>query len=156
MISVTYLILFNPTGQFFFGTNQPINDHQCPSFVSASWFYFVGRRGRCVKRGRGKIYFYELLMALYFIFLAPPAERQRSFSNADLSVFRLSVCLPICAPVRPSRLRGGGGRLSRKRFSNFLFLWGDMELVWGDINHIYFNIKLPIKNTNELPKYGFA
>ena len=32
-------------------------------------------------------------------FLAPPAEKQRSFSNADLCVVRLSV--------RPSRLRAG-------------------------------------------------
>ena len=34
-------------------------------------------------------------------FLAPPAERQRSFSNAELSVVRLSVYLS----VRPSRLK---------------------------------------------------
>ena len=118
MISVTYLILFHPTGQIVFGTNQPINDHQCPSVVSASWFYFVGRRGRCVKRGRGKTYFYELLMALYFYFLAPPAERQRSFSNADLSVVpvRLSFCLSVRLSVRHDC---GGRGLSRKRFSNF-------------------------------------
>ena len=55
--------------------------------------------------------------------------QQRSFSNAELSVVRLSV--------RPSRLRGGGGRergQSQKRFSNFSFL--GMELLWDDINHI--------------------
>ena len=55
-------------------------------------------------------------LILYFnaSFLAPPAERQRSFSNTDLSVVRLSVRLSVC----PSRLRGGRG-LSQKRFSNF-------------------------------------
>ena len=41
-------------------------------------------------------------------FLAPPAERQRRFSNADLSVVRLSV-----------RQDWGGRGLSQKRFSNF-------------------------------------
>ena len=35
-------------------------------------------------------------------FLAPPAERQRSFSNAELSVVRLSVRLSVCPSVRPS------------------------------------------------------
>ena len=39
------------------------------------------------------------------LFLAPPAERQRSFSNTDSSVVRPSV--------RPGR------GLSQKRFSNF-------------------------------------
>ena len=47
-------------------------------------------------------------------FLAPPAERQPSFSNTDLSVVRLSVRLSVCLSfrlsVRPSRLRGGRGR----------------------------------------------
>ena len=36
MISVTYLILFHPTGQNNSETNQPIN------VISASWFYFGG------------------------------------------------------------------------------------------------------------------
>ena len=48
-------------------------------------------------------------------FLAPPTEMQQSFSNANLSVLRLSVCM--------SRLRGGGGGgvggISQKCFSNF-------------------------------------
>ena len=48
-------------------------------------------------------------------FLAPPAERQRSFSNTDLSVVRLSVC----PSVRPSVKIEGGRGLSQKRFSNF-------------------------------------
>ena len=123
------LILFHPTGQFFFGTNQPINDHQCPSVVSASWFYFVGRRGRCVKRGRGKTYFYELLMVLYFYFLAPPAERQRRFSNADLSVCRPSVRLSVCLSVR----QDWGGRGSAS--VTFLLFWHG-AFFGGDINHI--------------------
>ena len=51
-------------------------------------------------------YDYWMLRSLWFCynaatFLAPPAERQRSFSNTDLSVFRLSVC-PSVRPVRPS------------------------------------------------------
>ena len=70
----------------------------------------------------------------FFPFLAPPAERQRSFSNTDLSVVRLSVCLSVRLSVRPSRLRGGRG-LSQKRFSNFFFFFG-MKLLLGDINHI--------------------
>ena len=48
-------------------------------------------------------------------FLAPPAERQRSFSNTDLSVVRLSVR----PSVRPSVKIEGGRGLSQKRFSNF-------------------------------------
>ena len=64
------------------------------------------------------------LLSSWLTLLAPPAERQRSFSNADLSVVRLS------------RLRGGGGEgLSQKRISNFSSFFG-MELLWGDINHI--------------------
>ena len=54
-------------------------------------------------------------------FLAPPAERQRSFSNTDLSVVRLSVR----PSVRPSvKIEGGG--LSRKRLSNFSYF-----LAWS-------------------------
>ena len=49
-------------------------------------------------------------------FLAPPAEWQRSFSNAELSVVRLSVCRQLFRG-------GGGGGQSQKRFSTvFLFL----------------------------------
>ena len=59
----------------------------------------------------------SFLCSLKFL-LAPPAERQRSFSNTDLSVVRLSVRPSVCLSVRPSRLRGGRG-LSQKRFSNF-------------------------------------
>ena len=46
-------------------------------------------------------------------FLAPPAERQRSFSNTDLSVVRPSVCPSVCLFVRPSvKIEGGGGEES--------------------------------------------
>ena len=38
-------------------------------------------------------------------FLAPPAERQRSFSNTDLSVVRLSVCPSV-------KIEGGEGSIS--------------------------------------------
>ena len=37
-----------------------------------------------------------------YIFLAPPAEMQRSFSNTDLSVVRPSVCPSV-------KIEGGGG-----------------------------------------------
>ena len=50
-------------------------------------------------------------------FLAPPAERQRSFSNTDLSV--------VCPSVK---IEGGGVYL---RNASVTFL-----LFWGDINHI--------------------
>ena len=56
------------------------------------------------------------------LFLAPPAERQRSFSNTDLSVVRLSVCLSVRLSVRPSRLRGGGVYL-RNASVTFLLFW---------------------------------
>ena len=60
-------------------------------------------------------------------FLAPPAERQRSFSNAELSVVRLSV--------RPSvKIEGGGGGVYLRNVP-VTFFFG-MELLWGDINHI--------------------
>ena len=50
-------------------------------------------------------------------FLAPPAERQRSFSNTDLSVVRLSVC----PSVRPSvKIEGGGGVYLRNASVTFL------------------------------------
>ena len=61
-----------------------------------------------------------------FYLLAPPAERQRSFSNTDLSVVRLSVrlyvCLSVRPSVRPSRLRGGGVYL-RNASVTFLLFW---------------------------------
>ena len=49
-------------------------------------------------------------------FLAPPAERQRSFSNTDLSVVRLSVRPSVC----PSRLRGV---YLRNASVTFLIFW---------------------------------
>ena len=59
-------------------------------------------------------------------FLAPPAERQRSFSNTDLSVVRLSVRPSVrpsvCLSVRPSRLRGGGVYL-RNASVTFPLFW---------------------------------
>ena len=64
-------------------------------------------------------------LILYFnaSFLAPPAERQRSFSNTDLSVVRLSVRLSVC----PSRLRGGGVYL-RNASVTFLLFWHGASL----------------------------
>ena len=59
------------------------------------------------------------LMLILDNFLAPPAERQRSFSNTDLSVVRLSVRPSVCPSVRLSVKIEGGRGLSRKRFSNF-------------------------------------
>ena len=53
------------------------------------------------------------------ILLAPPAERQRSFSNTDLSVVRLSVRPSVRLSVCPSVKIEGGRGLSQKRFSNF-------------------------------------
>ena len=50
------------------------------------------------------------LMLILDNFLAPPAERQRSFSNTDLSVVRLL------------RLRGGGAYL-RNASVTFLLFW---------------------------------
>ena len=46
------------------------------------------------------------------LFIAPPAERHRSLSNAELSVVRLSVC--------PS-----------------IFSFFGMELIRDDINHMH-------------------
>ena len=74
-------------------------------------------------------------LEIFVPFLAPPAERQRSFSNTDLSVVRLSVCLSVCPSVRPSVKIEGGRGLSQKRFSNFSSFFG-MKLLLGDINHI--------------------
>ena len=60
----------------------------------------------------------SLIILMITQFLAPPAERQRSFSNTDLSV-RPSVCLsvrPSCLSVRPScpsvKIEGGEGSIS--------------------------------------------
>ena len=70
----------------------------CSDFVSQMWGWFGG--------GGGVMFFSYFMLFTTFLektnlgipFLAPPAERQRSFSNTDLSVVRLSVCLS----VRPS------------------------------------------------------
>ena len=60
-------------------------------------------------------------------FLAPPVERQRIFSNAELSVVRPSVR----PPVRPSARQDWGGGESQKRFSNFFsFCWHGASLGW--------------------------
>ena len=67
------------------------------------------------------------LKKLSITFLAPPAERQRSFSNAELSVVpsvRLSV--------RPSVKSGGRGQF-QKHFSNFFW---HRAIFWDGINHI--------------------
>ena len=55
------------------------------------------------------------------IILAPPAERQRSFSNAELSVVRLSDC--------PSVKSGGGVNLRNASVTFFLF-WHGAYLGW--------------------------
>ena len=60
------------------------------------------------------IFFLEICQ---ITFLAPPAERQRSFSNNDSSVVRLSICLSI----RSSRLRGGGVYLRNASVTFLLF-----------------------------------
>ena len=63
-------------------------------------------------------------VCITIMFLAPPAERQRSFSNTDLSVVRLSVCPSVRLSVRPSRLRGGGGGVYLRNASvTFLLFW---------------------------------
>ena len=66
-------------------------------------------------------------------FLAPPAERQRSFSNTDLSVVRLSVRPSVCPSVRPSvcpsRLRGGGVYLGNASVT-FLLFWHEASFGW--------------------------
>ena len=59
----------------------------------------------------------------HLVFLAPPAERQQSFSNFELSVVRLSV---------RQDWRGGGRCQSQKHFFSFF----GMELLWDDIIHI--------------------
>ena len=46
---------------------------------------------------------------IFLTFLAPPAERQRSFSNTDLSVVRLSVRPSVCLSVK---IEGGEGSIS--------------------------------------------
>ena len=57
-----------------------------------------------------------LMYLVSFGFLAPPAERQRSFSNTDLSVVHLSV--------RPSvKIEGGGGVYLRNALVTFLIFW---------------------------------
>ena len=57
--------------------------------------------------------------------LAPPAERQRRFSNAELSVVRLSVCPSVT-------MGGGGGSIS----DTIRYLIFGIELLWDDINRI--------------------
>ena len=58
---------------------------------------------------------FQINAQLLFFLLAPPAERQRSFSNTDLSVVRLSVRPSVHLSVK---IEGGGRGLSQKRFSN--------------------------------------
>ena len=69
----------------------------------------------------------SFLSSLKFV-LGPQAERQRSFSNADLS-----VCPYVRPSVHPSVKSGGGVNLSSASVTFFLF---GMELLWDDINHI--------------------
>ena len=63
-------------------------------------------------------------MALYFYFLALPTDGQRSFSNADLSVVRPSVCLS----VRPSVKIVGGGVYLGNASVTFLLFWHGASL----------------------------
>ena len=51
-----------------------------------------------------------VLLIRIYILLAPPAERQRSFSNTDLSVVRLSVRPSVRLSVRQDW--GGEGSIS--------------------------------------------
>ena len=59
-------------------------------------------------------------------FLAPPAERQRSLSNAELSVVCLSVSMCVRQYVCLSRLRGDG---SISETIQYFFLFFGMELL---------------------------
>ena len=75
---------------------------------------------------------------IYTFFLAPPAERQRSFYNTDLSVVRLSVRPSVCLSVRPSvrpSVKIEGGRVYLRNASVNFPHFG-MKLLLGDINHI--------------------
>ena len=65
-----------------------------------------------------------------FLLLAPPAERQRSFSNTDLSVVRLSVRPSVCPSVRPSVKIEGGGVYLRNASVTFLLFWHGASLGW--------------------------
>ena len=51
--------------------------------------------------------------------LAPPAERQRSFSNTDLSAVRPSVCLSVRLSVKIE----GGGVYLRNASVTFPLFW---------------------------------
>ena len=69
--------------------------------------------------GWGAFNFRLVTWASSWVFLAPPAERQQSFFNAELSVVCLSVCL--------SRGGGGGGGVYLRNASvTFLFF-----LAWS-------------------------
>ena len=72
----------------------------------------------------------NIIYVLYAEFLGPPAEMQLSFSSASRNAAELADLSVVSPSVR---LRGGG--LSQKRFSN-VSSFVDMELLWGDINHI--------------------
>ena len=117
----------------------------CSDFVSQMWGWF-GEGGGVMfflhfmlfptfpeKNHSGKkTTIFHLMLSLCF--LAPPAERQRSFSNGDLSVVRPSVRPSVCPSVKIEG-GGGGGGLSQKSFSDFSSFFG-MKLLLGDINHI--------------------
>ena len=76
---------------------------------------------------RTKIIYTRLVYSTLYPFLAPPAERQRSFSNTDLSVVRLSVCLS----VRPSvKIEGGGGVYLRNASVTFHLFWHEASFGW--------------------------
>ena len=57
-------------------------------------------------------------------FLDPPAERQRSFSNADLSAVRPSVRPSVCPSVKIE----GGGVYLRNASVTFLLFWHGASL----------------------------
>ena len=61
-----------------------------------------------------------------FLFLAPPAERQRSFSNADSSVVRRGPSV-----VRPSVVNFSiKSLISQKLSDNFFLFWHVASLGW--------------------------
>ena len=106
------------------------NDTRIPQIFNMQYLHIRPKKNICVfPISRPTHHF----LADRLRFLAPPAERQRSFSNTDLSVVRLSVCLSVrpsvCLSVCPSRLRGGGVYL-RNASVTFLLFWHEASFGW--------------------------
>ena len=106
-----------------------------------------------------------VIMETFSTFLAPPAERQRSFSNADSSVVRRRP-----SSVRPSstfQLKAWFFKNCliiffffwlfwkvRKVKFGFFFTWRQFSQKLFD-NFLYLCKKLPKEGTNGLPNDGF-